>query len=222
MKIEFDLLANAIDSIDHAIELVAWRDGRSESRQLKQAILAIAHGAELVLKERLRRIHPSLLWEVVDKYPSLNARTVTAEGAMVRLANIGGINFEREDVELIRSLRATRNAIEHHAWTTTKEEADAIVGRALEFTLRFSKAELEYDFFGYRVRKDDVLHALLGSNEALASAMAKRLLVEVGNSNPSIDVCGHCRARAVDPVTRACRLCGHWDIELGFDDDIPF
>lgn len=201
---------------------MAWRDGRSESRKLKQAILAIAHGAELVLKEKLRRIHPSLLWEVVDKYPSLNARTVTAEGAMVRLANIGGIIFEKEDVELIRSLRSTRNAIEHHAWTTTKQEADVIVGRALEFTIRFSKAELEYDFFGYRVRKDDVLHALLGSNEALAQAMSKRLQAEAGNSNSAVAVCGHCRARAVDPITQACRLCGHWESVLGFDDDIPY
>ena len=222
MKIEFDLLSNAIDSIEHAIELVAWGDGHPEPRRLKQAILAIAHGVELLLKERLKRIHPSLLWENVDKYPNLNARTVTAEGAMTRLTNIGNINFDKEDVELIRSLTATRNAVEHHAWTTTKQEADAIVGQALEFGLRFSKMELEYEFFGYRTRKDDSFHALLGSNFALASAISRRFAVQVDGSETAAEICSHCRARAVDPITRACRLCGHWEASVGFDDDIPF
>jgi hypothetical protein len=221
MKIEFDLLSNAIDSIDHAIELVAWRDERPEPRRLKQAILAVAHGVELLLKERLKRIHPALLWESVDKYPNLNARTVTTEGAIARLSNIGGIHFEKQDVELVRSLRVTRNAIEHHLWTTTKQEADAIVGYALEFALRFSKEELEYEFFGYRTRKDDSFHALLGSNGALASAIARRFEAQQEDSEPASDKCEHCNAKAVDPFTGACRVCGHWHAVAGFDNDIP-
>ena len=82
MKIEFDLLSNAEDSIQQAIELVAWGNDQPEPRRLKQAVQSIAHGAELLLKERLKRVHPCLIWENVDKYPSLNARTVTAETAM--------------------------------------------------------------------------------------------------------------------------------------------
>jgi hypothetical protein len=229
MKIEFDLLTNALDSIDHAIELVAWGEqgNQSEARRLKQAIQSIAHGVELMLKERLKRIHPSLLWESVDKYPNLNARTITAEGAMTRLVNIGGLKFEPTDIELIRSLRATRNAIEHHAWTTTKQEADAIIGKALEFTLHFSKSELAYDFFGYRTRKDDSLQALVKSNAFLAEAMTLRLTPTGIDTFSQPRVCSFCRAKAVDPATAACRLCGHWQPSRGFDDfpdedEIPF
>lgn len=229
MKIEFDLLTNALDSVDHAIELVAWggQTSQSEPRRLKQAIQSIAHGVELILKERLKRIHPSLLWENVDKYPNLNARTITAEGAMARLVSIGSLTFEASDIELIRSLRATRNAIEHHAWTTTKQEADAIIGKALEFTLFFSKSELGYDFFGYRARKDDSLQALIKSNSTLADAMTKRLMPRAMDSIALPQVCSHCRAKAVDPATGACRLCGHWQPSRGFEDfpdqdDIPF
>lgn len=230
MKIEFDLLSNARDSIDHAIELVAWgvNVGQPEPRRLKQAIQSIAHGVELLLKERLKQIHPSLLWENVDKYPNLNARTVTAEGAMSRLTNIGGIAFEQRDIELIRSLRATRNAIEHHVWTTTKQEADSIIGKALEFSLHFSKSELGYDFFGYRARKDDSLEALIKSNASLADAMIKRLSPKEIDSINQPRVCAHCRAKAVDPATSACRLCGHWQPSRGFEDfpdfneEIPF
>ena len=71
MKIEFDLLTNAADSISQAIELLAWRDEADEARRLKQAVLAVAHGVELLLKERLRQVHPVLIWENVDKFPSL-------------------------------------------------------------------------------------------------------------------------------------------------------
>ena len=71
MKIEFDLLSNAEDSIQQAIELVAWGGNQSEPRRLKQAVQSIAHGVELLLKERLKRVHPCLIWENVDKYQVL-------------------------------------------------------------------------------------------------------------------------------------------------------
>jgi hypothetical protein len=222
MKIEFNLLSNAEDSIQRAIELVAWGDDQPEPRRLKQAVQSIAHGVELLLKERLKRVHPCLIWENVDKYPSLNARTVTSEGAMSRLTSIGGLKFETADLELIRSLRATRNAIEHYAWNTTKHEAEIIVGRALEFTFHFAKTELNYEFFGYQTRKEDTFHALLQSNEALASAMAKRVFTPKDDNEPAPEVCFICRARAVDPTTHACRLCGHWSVSTDMQDDIPF
>ncbi len=79
MNVEFNLLSNAADSIDSAIELIAWGNEKVEASRLKQSIQSIAHGIELLLKERLRRVHPALLWENVDKYPSLNARTVNSE-----------------------------------------------------------------------------------------------------------------------------------------------
>ena len=199
---------------------MAWGGNQSEPRRLKQAVQSIAHGVELLLKERLKRVHPCLIWENVDKYPSLNARTVTAEAAMSRLASIGGLRFETADVELIRSLRATRNAIEHYAWSTTKQEAEAIVGRALEFTTHFAKTELNYDFFGYHMRKDDTLQALLRSNQALSSAMAKRAFPPKGSNEAEPEVCSFCRARSVDPITHACRLCGHWS--TSGEDEVPF
>jgi hypothetical protein len=220
MKIEFNLLENARDSIERAIELVAWGDEQPEARRLKQAIQSVAHGVELLLKERLKQVHPCLIWENVDKYPSLNARTVTAEQAIARLSSIGGLNFEPRDLELIRSLRATRNAIEHYAWNTTKQEAEAIVGKALEFAIHFAKSELDYQFIGYHTRRDDTLNALMSANEALANSLARRVFAPPGSQPEQPEICTICRARAVDPVTHACRLCGHWSATA--DEDIPF
>jgi hypothetical protein len=223
VKIEFDLLSNAIDSIQRAIELVAWRDEQGEARRLKQAVQAVAHGVELILKERLKRVHPSLIWENVDKYPSLSARTVTAEGAMGRLISIGGLTFSKSDIDLIRALRATRNAIEHFAWSTTKQEVDHIVGSALAFTVHFTKTHLDYEFFGYRSKDDDSLESLLQANPAFAAAFSARDLESASNGSVIEAPCAFCRAISVNPNTRACRLCGHWaESYSDLEDDIPF
>ena len=220
MKIDFNLLSNASDSIERAIELIAWGDQQGEARRLKQAVQAVAHGIELLLKERLKRIHPSLIWENVDRYPSISARTVTTQGALSRLQNIGNIEFSVQDVELLRSLRNTRNAIEHYAWTTTKEEADAIVGRALEFSFHFSRSELGYEYMDYGAFKDGTYQTLITSNAHFAKAITnrKKHVELVSGQEPTL--CTVCRAKAVDPVSHACRMCGHW--QPVYDDDLPF
>jgi len=223
--IEFDLLGNAADSIERAIDLVAWEGEQSDARRLKQAVQAIAHGVELLLKERLRRVHPALIWEVVDKYPSLSARTVTSDGALNRLVNIGGLAFSPQDVDLIRSLRSTRNAIEHYVWTTTKQEADRIVGRALAFALHFSKTELDYEFFGYHTRRDDTYDNLLKANADFAAEIVARTKQVSSNSRSDELVCPFCRGVGMNSNTGACRLCGHWSWPQRreeVDDDVPF
>lgn len=219
MKIEFDLLDNANDSIWQAIELLAWKDETNEARRLKQAILAVAHGVELMLKERLRRVHPVLIWENVDKYPSLNARTVTTDSALNRLVKIGGLHYLEDDRDLIESLRDTRNAIEHYSWTTTKSEADRIVGQALGFALHFSKDELNRDFFGYESREDNTFEILLESNHEFSKAFSERYENRAKASGEFNFLCDYCHTIAVNPKTGACKLCGHWN-EL--ENELPF
>jgi hypothetical protein len=220
LKIEFDLLANATDSITQAIELLAWKDEPSDARRLKQAVLAVAHGVELLLKERLRRVHPVLIWENVDRFPSLSARTVTVDTALSRLVRIGGLTSLDDDSELISSLRDTRNAIEHYSWTTTKAEAERIIGQALGFALHFAKQELGHDFFGYESRKDDTFTLLLESNPHFSKAFSERYEQRTkGNGEPNL-LCDYCHTLAVNPKTGACRLCGHWNEPDDYDE--PF
>lgn len=220
MKIEFNLLANATDSIAQAIALIAWKYEPDDARRLKQAVVAIAHGVELLLKERLRRVHPVLIWENVDKFPNLSARTVTVDAALNRLVRIGGLYFIKDDIELIASLRDTRNAIEHYTWTTTKAEADRIVGQALEFAVYFAKTELNFEFFGFGTHKDGTFEDLLESNSHFAKAIQDRGKKTASASDESKILCGYCHALSVHPTTGACTLCGHWNDVVG--DDLPF
>lgn len=220
MKIEFDLLQNGLDSIDRAIELIAWKDEPNDAKRLKQAILAISHGVEQILKERLRRVHPSLIWDDVDKYPSLSARTVTVDIALNRLIKIGGLEYLQLEVDLIRALRDTRNAIEHYSWSTTKAEADRIVGQGLGFALHFIKIELQIDLFGYESRRDDTFSELLDSNPEFLKAFNARYKKNTGDAGEINLICDFCHAMSVNPRTGACKLCGHWSHDLA--DDIPF
>lgn len=181
VKIEFNLLRNAVDSIERAIDVIAYFDDeRDDAKRLKQAVLAAAHGVELLLKERLRRVHPAMIWENVDKYPSPNARTVTVEAAINRLINIAEVQIEESDCNLLRKLRNTRNAIEHYTWSTTKEQADAIVGEALSFAVHFAKDELDFEFFGYGEHRAGPLSALMDSNQAFSEAYFNRQRKQAG------------------------------------------
>lgn len=223
MKIKFNLLGNAIDSIERGIELIAWKAEsgdarRGDARRLKQAVLSVAHGVELLLKERLRRVHPVLIWENVDKFPSLSARTVTVDIAIGRLEKIGGITLSRADSDLIRSLRDTRNAIEHYAWTTTKDEAEQIIGEALGFAIHFAKEELAHNFFGYETQRDGTFQTLLEESPKFAASFHSRYQQQ--GLVRSKMICSHCHAKSVNSSTGACDLCGHWNETL-FGSGIP-
>jgi hypothetical protein len=143
-KIQFDLLTNARDSLRQSIQLIAWKDdfGLTDDARLKHAIVNAAHSIELLLKERLRQVHPAFVWEKVDEYPKLDKRTVTVDTAISRLRTIAAVDISGDDERILKSLRVTRNAIEHYEWSTTEREAKTIIGNAISFALTFSAEHL--------------------------------------------------------------------------------
>ena len=65
-------------------------------------------------------MHPAFVWERVDEYPKLDKRTVTVDTAISRLRTIAVVEISEEDEQILKSLRTTRNAIEHYEWSTTE------------------------------------------------------------------------------------------------------
>jgi rubrerythrin len=219
-EIEFTLVQNALDSIERAIDLLAWKDVTNEGSRLKQAILLTAHATELLLKERLRRIHPSLVWDEVDKFPRLDARTVGVDRAIHRLKHIGNISLPETDALIVKSLRNTRNAIEHFHWQTTRSEANAIVGQGLSFAIHFAKNELQADI-AFLYRKDDTWTQLLTEHSDFARAHAKRVELALAAEGKSTQECSFCHAMTEDLATGACPLCGHWNTQFSdFDASV--
>jgi hypothetical protein len=209
-QVHYDLLANARDSIQQAVELLAWGEEMAnfgtEPSRLKRAIMFSAHSIELLLKERLRRVHPAFVWEDVEKYPSFGARSVTGEGAIARLKSICGVTFSASDERNLRSLRLTRNAIEHHEWKTTEKEAKVIIGSALSFAFSFASEHLSVDLAD-AFKRNDTWRQLLWELWEFAQAHTERLEAKL-RGVPTLD-CNECGASTVT-LDGSCELCGHW------------
>lgn len=212
----FDLLTNATDSITQAVELLAYKEIGSNHARLKRAIVASAHCIELLLKERLRRINPAFVWENVDKFGKLDARTVTVDVAISRLKSIGKVNISLVDENKLKSLRDTRNAIEHYEWSTTEKEARLIVGNALSFAFAFAKDELAIDLES-NFRSDDTWSMLLTELHEFTRAHSERVEARLRTNREYPECCDECGELTVPMRGGSCELCGHWQF---LDDDI--
>ncbi len=129
-SIPLNLLDNAVNSIVHGME--HYRAGKNNTIEFKFAIQHIAHGAELLLKERLAREHALLIWEDVSKP---GKRSVTWEAALLRL-RAAGVDLTKYEQNLI-TLRDLRNRIEHFVVTLHEKEAAGAISGVLEFIFEF-------------------------------------------------------------------------------------
>lgn len=207
-KIALDLLANAKDSLAHAVSHLT-DGGDSSAGRWKIAIREVAHVIELLLKEKLRRAHPALIWVKVDEFPSLDARTVGTALAASRLAKMCGIAFPKDALDTLDACRRQRNKIEHYEFHVEEAEARGIVGRMLSFIFTFSKLHLEIDL-EEEFRKDkswESLIDLVEFREAQAKAIAKKFSE---NGTESTD-CESCGEPTFDIGAEQCELCGHRD-----------
>jgi hypothetical protein len=112
-RVEIDILSNAIDSLYHAIDHLAPLGEQPEGKDFKRAILDVSHVVELMLKERLQGEHPALIWKNVEKYPSLDAPTVSVDEAIARLDSICNVKISDEDRAAINASKRLRNSIQH-------------------------------------------------------------------------------------------------------------
>ncbi len=208
-SIQFDLLNNAKDSLRQAVELIATKEIGSDHARLKHAIMASAHSIELLLKERLRRINPAIVWENVDKYPNLRARTVNVHTAISRLKSIGKLHLSLVDEARLNSLRTTRNAIEHYEWVASEKEAKIIIGHAISFAIGFAQDELGTDLSS-EFKSDDTWTMLLNELYEFTKAHGVRLEARFRAKGEYPTCCDECGELTVPMWGGSCELCGHW------------
>jgi hypothetical protein len=115
----FNLVENAKDSLSHAIEHLGPVN-RNTTGDWKRIIVDLAHVIELLVKERLRRIHPAFVFNNIDRYQSNSAYTVVADLAFIRLQKIGEIQFSESEVNAVKVAREKRNEIEHFEFSIEK------------------------------------------------------------------------------------------------------
>jgi len=206
-KVEFDLLSNAIDSLHHAIDHFAPLGDEPVASDYKRAILDVSHVVELLLKERLSREHPALIWRNVEKYPSLDAQTVTVDEAIARLDAICRVKISAEDRGAIDVSKRLRNSIQHFRFSITAKEAKISIGKMLAFILDFSERELAHS-----IRKDlqrDERLQDLGAIHEFYQAYEKKIEAEMRGKEKFVQTCSRCELTSFDLTAGVCEVCGH-------------
>lgn len=149
--LRLNLLANGLDFIREGIEALYGAEAASRKSAPKYALLHVFSGTLLVLKERLRRGHPSLIFKDVADSPKLDPKTkeervpktVDFDEVLRRLEGAVGVAIAQADRETLRKVQEERNRLEHYDAQLNLSRVDALVGQLVDFLERFLHDQLE-------------------------------------------------------------------------------
>lgn len=202
----FNLVENALDSFEHAIAHLTNTAGVTPG-DFKRVIVDLSHVAELLFKERLRRIHPAFVLSNVDKYPSTTAFTVSAKDALHRLIKIGEVEFSDADESALKTIREKRNEIEHYEFEISEVEAKVLIGNVLVFIFKFSCNELGLNWAERRL--NDAKWSKLNEYAEFFEAERDRIIEEICDGGIATIECPLCFNETFDVEAAVCLLCGH-------------
>lgn len=144
-ELKFNLLENGIDFIRSGIERYFLRD-TAGARDHKYAVLHIFAGVLLLLKERLRKAHPSLIFkrveDVAKEFSKDDVKTVTFDEAVERLRNCANVDIPANQLAALRTAQRIRNQLEHYEVSLDLKQTQAVVGRLCEFAYFFMRDHL--------------------------------------------------------------------------------
>ncbi|WP_214821013.1 MULTISPECIES: hypothetical protein [unclassified Exiguobacterium] len=160
--LKLDLLENATNSFEEAIEYFFRAKSKGETRHYKFSILLLAHSTELLLKEILRvKGHPLLIYSDLDK---LNierlpgAHTVNLESSLKRLGLIE-VTLTPYVEDVIKKTYALRNKIQHFEVELSEEECSKIVSEVITVTKYLIEDILELQLNDY-LEKEGIIEEL--------------------------------------------------------------
>lgn len=113
-----------------------------EANKLNFAIVHAMIAVELVLKERLRQIHPTLIFENIDSKNINQSKTVAMADIPRRLINLD-VQLEPNDIEMIHLLRKWRNDVVHHMPDFDLNTAKRKLTRLFDFIASFCRHEFK-------------------------------------------------------------------------------
>jgi ribosomal protein L37E len=211
--VSLPLLENGLDFLASAGEHLR---GKPSQRELKYALLHLASGIELVLKERLRQHDPALLYQRPEKFDATDFaagkfQSANAEETIKRLVDLAGVSISDADRTQLYRLREKRNRVEHFSFQDTVEGVLATTARLLGFALDFIASELDSDSLTSDATEE--LHGIreaLPELEAFVSERWKRISKDVTNATTAVVACARCGEKAsfLNGGAR-CRFCGY-------------
>ena len=137
------LLDNALDLLLSAAEAVHRDEG---TRSLKEAILHLGNGVELVIKARIAREHWSLIFSNIDqasygKIVSGEFNSVDYKKAVERLRDIVDVTVEPQSSEHLEALRKQRNRLTHFAGELDAAQTKSLLAKGMAFCVEFCEQQ---------------------------------------------------------------------------------
>ncbi|MCD2347244.1 hypothetical protein [Clostridium guangxiense] len=123
---KFNMLENAMDSLNEAIDYYKNGIDNNDERCFKFCILLLSHSAELILKEILYTQHEILIYEDIDRVKNENDKTVGFKLALHRIKNIYKVDLGRYNNYLLE-LSDVRNNIQHYKFSISSEMCTNII-----------------------------------------------------------------------------------------------
>jgi hypothetical protein len=199
-----DLYENAMDSIDFGIRLFLQDDGFKSAQ--KHALLAVFHGVELLLKARLYKEHPLLIYKRPESRLDDDAFTISLPETLARFRNCG-IEIDKAEAKTLEDLRRRRNRIAHHRYKKDSHDYQ-VLGKAPRFV---------YDFLPKHMGK--TLEEVL-DGELFSEARKAILSYEELRSEADVEVERRTTPRSKDdlgnmPATAFCPECDNETLVIG-------
>jgi hypothetical protein len=199
--------------------------------ELKYAIINLSAGIELILKERLKQEHWSLIFDNVDKanYASLqsgNFKSVYLETSISRLKQIVGVVFEENAIKHIEELKKERNRIEHFHFSPNRELLKKKISNAVMAILGFIVGNLNpYGFIGHTaVLYKKLISAIIESqlDETYRADLLEGKITQMYNGKPVVK-CNICHHKFLILAEKNyCLFCGNEPSNQEiFDDTFP-
>lgn len=212
-RVELPLLENGLDFLVSAVDHLA---GEPTQRHLKYALLHLASGIELVLKERLRRHDPAQLYQRPEKFDDAdfvagNFQSANSKETVKRLVDLAGVAISDADRTQLHLLRDKRNRVEHFGLDDIVESVSAITARTLGFALDFIASELDAASLSSEAtdQLQDIRERLPHLQDFVADRW-KRIAKEVRDASTAVVGCAHCGEEAsVLDEGASCRFCGY-------------
>ncbi len=210
-EVKFSLLENAFDFILSALECIA------SEKDLKYAILHLSAGLELVLKERLKLEHWSLVFEKIEKanwqsYELGEFVSVNIDTCIERLSGICQITFTPKEKEALTHLRKMRNKLEHFSIVDSVVAIRSATVKVLSIVLDFVSLHLPDEKFSQaETEMFTLIKAKLVELEEFVSHRMETLkpILEADSKNLFIVACPACyqEALVLGDGNPRCRFC---------------
>ena len=208
-QLKTSLLDNAFDALSSAADAVNRDQG---PRGLKEAVLHLANGVELVLKARIAQEHWTLVFANVDQAGYAKIRdgdfvSVDFPKALVRLDNIMEVTIPKASTDHLGSLRKIRNKLMHHTTALDSAQTKSLVAKGMSFCVDFCETQnmLDPDAEG---KLREIRMNLRGFQEFVD----ERMSIIINEANYTlIWECPEClqEALTIDGGVVQCQFCGN-------------